>query len=325
VSLALKYRPDSFDNFLGNAAVKKSLLSVLRKRDVPAVFLFTGISGVGKTTLARIVARKLGGGDVGIIEINAADLRGIDSVRDLISKANVRLPGVAAVVYILDEAHQFTRDAQNALLKVLEDTPKGTFFILCTTNPSGILATIRTRCSEYGLLPLNDEDSACLLSDVSNREGMVIDVAVGNFIIEQSAGSARLLLKLLEKVGFVEDRDLAIKIIENSSFLFEGDSELARGILREIDLADNVVSAWHGVRGVIGKRAIDYVAVRNSLLYYFEGKMLDGYNERAVYALEILNRAVDTRAGFLVAVFDLCNLFLTVDLGRWRSGIRGVQ
>ena len=153
--LHIDYRPADFDEILGNEETIKSIKSILaRDEDRPHAWMFVGPSGCGKTTLARIVSAALGcppkinkAANLDFQEINTSDMRGIDTAREILKTMNFAPVNTASKcrVYILDECHQATKDFQNSLLKALEDTPDHVYFLLCTTDPSKLLKTIKNR------------------------------------------------------------------------------------------------------------------------------------------------------------------------------------
>lgn len=223
--LHIKYRPQTWEEIRGNEEVVEALKSLFSSRPVeerPHVFLLKGPSGCGKTTIARIIKKELGCSDLYFFEINAADARGIDSIRQMISDCRF-LPWIGSTkVYVLDEVHQMTKEAQNALLKILEDTPQHVYFILCTTEPKKIISTIKTRCSTYQVSPLPASLIRDLLVWVCNEERKEVPNEVLNAISQTCEGSPRQALVSLDQVIDIDDLIKALKIITRASFQEEG-------------------------------------------------------------------------------------------------------
>jgi len=179
--LHLDYRPPDFGSFIGNESLIDSLTSIFVKReaDYPHAILFHGPSGCGKTTLARIIAGHLGcpekiDGAINsdFVEINAGNNRGIDTAREILENMNFKPWMAESRVWIIDEAHQTTKDFQNAMLKALEDTPSHVYFILCTTEPEKIIKTIRNRCSKFEVKSLSDNQIVDLIWHTAKAEGI---------------------------------------------------------------------------------------------------------------------------------------------------------
>jgi DNA polymerase-3 subunit gamma/tau len=205
----LKYRPKTFDEFIGNRSTIISLQSVLNSDSPPHTFLFTGESGCGKTTLAKIVANELGCRELDFKEINTADYRGIDSARDIIEKCQyTSLFGGDVKCYLMDECHQLTRIAQEALLKVLEDTPSHVYFLLCTTEPEKLIKTIRSRCSTFHVNKLSSCQIIPLLADVIKKEGKEVSPEHIEQVAEAANGSPRQALIMLEQVIDLPTREI---------------------------------------------------------------------------------------------------------------------
>src|SRR3989304_2450876 len=150
----IKFRPKDLSDIIGNRSIVTSLESILQSKDRPHAFLFTGKQGCGKTTLARILCKRLECSDHDLIEINISNNRGIDTARDIIQFAYVKPLDGRSRVYLLDEVHKSTNDFQNAILKVMEEPPEHLYFILCTTEPQKLLKTVISRCTEYVVSPL---------------------------------------------------------------------------------------------------------------------------------------------------------------------------
>lgn len=197
MSYNIKHRPELLKHMYGNSNVISSLKKILQ--DAPHAFLFTGPSGCGKTTLARIVAKKLKADALSLNEFNVADVRGIDTVREIINNSKYQSVMGGAKVYILDEAHQITVDAQNAFLKVIEDAPEHVYFIFCSTNPEKIIPTLRNRCVHYEVERLSRSEAKELLQYVIKQERIKVDDKLLDVIIKHSSGVPRTLLVNLYK------------------------------------------------------------------------------------------------------------------------------
>jgi len=200
-----KYRPQNLDELYGNTVTIKALQKAIKNGS--HTFLFSGPTGSGKTTTARIVASLVHCTEPH--EINAANTRGIDDVRAILDDIQ-RGAGFLeeSRVWIMDEAQQLTTDAANALLKVLEEPPEDLYFIICTTEPSKLLKTIRSRCVEFSFELLKDKDMLALLQDICQLEGYTISVEVLNTIIRIAEGHARKALTLLQAVSGLETQEL---------------------------------------------------------------------------------------------------------------------
>jgi DNA polymerase-3 subunit gamma/tau len=198
--LHLKYRPQSLDEIYGNQTTVKSLRLILEENRV-RTFLFHGIRGTGKTTLARIIAKTVGGTAMSIRELNLADTRGIDDAREIIALASQRSLDGGKNIFILDEIHRITVDAKDSLLKVIEEPPAGTYFVLCTTVPFKLEKTTLSRCVTYETKPLKMPVVEELILDVCAAEGVKdVSKAVIEKIATVSNGCPREILTNLEKV-----------------------------------------------------------------------------------------------------------------------------
>ena len=166
----IKYRPSDFDEMMGNKEALAAIQAQLGQPTCPHVFLFHGERGTGKTTLARIVRKNLGCSDRDFVELNAANTRGIDTVRDIYNTSGYAPDSGKVRLYLLDECHQLTSQAQEALLKITEDAPNHVYFILSTTNPERVIATLRSRCETYKLEKLSRREVIKLLTWVMVEE-----------------------------------------------------------------------------------------------------------------------------------------------------------
>jgi len=221
MNLASSWRPKRFSDVRGNRAVVKLLINTMKQDpvDMPHTFLLSGPPGTGKTTLARIMASKLKCHDLNFREMNVADNKGIDFVRKVNREARIPPLVGAAVVYLFDEAHQFTGAAKDALLKLIEDTPPHAYFIFATTEPTKVIPTIRSRCMKLQTELLNDSDMTSVLEDVLevvDPEGKIeIDERVLDKLIEVSNGTPRNLVNNLQKVLSVPNRKDQLELLKD--------------------------------------------------------------------------------------------------------------
>jgi len=217
-SLYQKYRPRRIGDVFGQAAAVASLETMIAKKKIPHAILFTGPSGVGKTTLARILKDEVDCYTQDFHELNCADFRGIDDIRNM--RQHCKLPPLSggSRVWLIDEAGKLTSDAQNAILKLLEDTPSHTYFFLATTDPQKLIRTIHTRCSEVKLVAMKDSELSDLLDDTIAEEGLDVGKAVVDEIVSAAEGSARKALVILEQIADLKTEDEQIKSIQSTTF-----------------------------------------------------------------------------------------------------------
>lgn len=195
--LALKYRPTSFSEMVGQKINAVVLQQMVETNSVPFGLLFSGVSGSGKTTAARILANALDGSDV--IEVDAASHGSVADVREMIESLKYSAGGNSRVV-IYDEAHSMSREAFNALLKTLEEPPSGTYFVLVTTEPEKIPETVKGRLIEFSFTALTPSEIYDRLVFVSLEEDISISDELLAFLAERAEGSMRDALQLLDLV-----------------------------------------------------------------------------------------------------------------------------
>jgi DNA polymerase-3 subunit gamma/tau len=202
---------------VGQDGAVASLQKMVDNDKVPHTLLLTGPSGCGKTTIGRILKEILECGDADFTEINCADFKGIDMVRDIRRYANLAPMAGKCRIWLIDEAGKLTSDAQNAFLKLLEDTPKHVYFILATTDPQKLIKTIHTRSTEIKLAAMGLESLEKVIRRAVDREKMTLTDDVIQEIAEASDGSARKALVILEQVGGLATEAEQIQAIQTTS------------------------------------------------------------------------------------------------------------
>ena len=200
-SLAVKYRPKEFDEVCSQKAVIQILEKQLSQKEVKNCYLFCGPSGTGKTTLARIYANKLNGGIGQPIEIDAASNSGVENVRQIIKAAQERSLQGKYKVYIIDECHALSNAAWQAFLKCIEEPPRYTIFMFCTTDPQKIPQTILNRVCRFNITKIPTEELKNRLLYVCKQENFTNYEAACDYISKISNGGARDSLANLEKAA----------------------------------------------------------------------------------------------------------------------------
>ncbi len=210
--LARRYRPQGFDEVIGQEHVATSLRNAILSNRVAHAYLFTGARGVGKTSTARILAKALNcpnaadgtpcnscdvcetiaaGRDVDVLEIDGASNRGIDDIRQLRANVSVKSMRSKYKIYIIDEVHMLTKEAFNALLKTLEEPPPNVKFVFCTTEPNKVPDTILSRCQRFDFGTIALPQIIERLADIAKSENMEVEPAALELVARRAAGSMR--------------------------------------------------------------------------------------------------------------------------------------
>ena len=219
--VARRYRPQAFDELIGQETVARALSNAIETDRVGHAYLFTGARGVGKTSCARIFAKALNcvegptthpclkcdsclgiatGDDVDVLEIDGASNRGVDEIRLLRQNATIAPSRSLYKIYIIDEVHMLTREAFNALLKTLEEPPARVKFIFCTTEPNKIPITILSRCQRFDFNSINGNSIATRLAQIASQEGAKVEDGVFEILARRANGSMRDAQSLLEQL-----------------------------------------------------------------------------------------------------------------------------
>src|SRR5260370_36071525 len=218
--IARKWRPQTFDDLVGQQHVTETLKNAIKNDRVAHAYIFSGARGVGKTTAARILAKALNcvkgptpnpcgecdsckeiaaGSSLDVIEIDAASNRGIDQIRELREMVRYAPAASRSKVGILDEAHMLTGEAANALRKTLEDPPDRVIFVMATTQPEDLVDTIRSRSQHFHFRALTFAEIAGRLEEIANKENLQIEPGAMAVIARMAEGSLRDALSLLEQ------------------------------------------------------------------------------------------------------------------------------
>ena len=305
IELYRRYRPTTLGQMVGNEATIKSLKAELENGS--HVFLFTGPAGCGKTTLARIIAKEVGAGDLSIKEINSAENRGIDTAREVQEQMRYNPSDGDALVWIFDECHQWLAPVQNAFLKALEDTPEHVYFFLCTTDPQKLITPLKTRCSIINVTPLTDDEMTYLLKRTARAEGIKMGSEVYERICELAQGGSRKGLKLLSKVLYLESDEERLEVLKLGDASDNPETiELCRTLLQK-------GCTWSKLAFLLKSMDLsEPEKVRQAVMGYMNAVLLNGKDTlEAVSAMQAFSSA-DTykngKFGITVACLDTLSL-----------------
>lgn len=280
-----KYRPQKIED-LDNEAVRQSLFSIFSKKSSVHAFLLTGPKGLGKTSSARIIAKVINcekhkdlkgnlsekeiepdnkcsqcisitnGNNLDVLEIDGASNRGIDEIRDLKEKINLAPFKASKKIYIIDEVHMLTTEAFNALLKTLEEPPSHAVFILCTTEPQKVPATIASRCFRINFTRATDEELVRSLQRIVKTEDIKIDKEALLEIANLSDGSFRDGSKILEEVSIFAGRKTITKDLVNEKYNTLGIGESISQMIEALETKD-LKKGFHICRE-LAKQGMDF-------------------------------------------------------------------
>jgi DNA polymerase-3 subunit gamma/tau len=251
--VARRYRPQTFEELVGQEHVARALSNAISTQRVGHAYLFTGARGVGKTSAARILAKALNcvtgptpvpcnrcdvcervstGDDMDVLEIDGASNRGIDEIRQLRQNVNVRPSRERFKVYIIDEVHMLTREAFNALLKTLEEPPEHVKFILCTTEPAKVPITIVSRCQRFDFAGIQTRAIVERLKQIVEAEGVSAEPEALEVLARRATGSMRDSQSLLEQLlAFAPER---ITVADVHGMLGTAGEERLTGLLEHV-------------------------------------------------------------------------------------------
>jgi DNA polymerase III gamma/tau subunit len=270
-----KYRPKKLADVVGHTSVIGSLQKKLEKGNMPHAILFSGGPGVGKTTLARILRRELNCGDQDFKAINAADFNGIDTIRKISRVANMCPISGDCRVWVVDECHKLTNEAQNAFLNILEDTPSHVYFFLCTTDSGKIIEAVRSRCTEIKLGSISDEALTDLINRVIKAEELKLTPEVVDEIVSAAEGSARKALVILDQVGQLDSSKEQMAAVSKSAITKGQAIELARALF-------NPKAEWFQIANLLRDLKDEPEQIRYLILGYAKSCLLGRAGERTM-------------------------------------------
>ena len=272
--IALKYRPQKFDQLIGQESMVLSIQNAINLKRIPNAYLLTGIRGTGKTTTARIIAKAINckvdfgsaekceseglchcdaitnSNHIDILEMDAASKTGIDDIREILEASKYHPSSAQYKVFIIDEVHMLSKQAFNALLKTLEEPPPHLKFILATTEVKKIPVTILSRCQRFDLRRIKVDEMKTFLKSIADKEDAKIDDDSLTIIAKSSEGSVRDALSILDQAiitynlmgqSISEDKVRTMlgladqtKIVDLMSCIVEGDQEKSLQIIEEV-------------------------------------------------------------------------------------------
>ncbi len=279
-----KWRPEDFDNVAGQDAVVRTLRNAVAQDKIAHAYLFCGPRGTGKTTTARILARAIngvapsasaldGGADAlgfDLVEIDAASNRGIDDIRELRERANYQPGSARFKVYLIDEVHQLTGAAADALLKTLEEPPPHVVFILATTDPEALKPTILSRCQRYDFRRVAVDDIVGRLRTIADAEGIAIGDDALRLIAREATGSLRDAVNLLDQLWTTCGDDISLDAAQEALGLSPDARalELVGAALRK------ELSAGLAVLGAVQSDAIDFLRFKKQVVTHLRHMLL---------------------------------------------------
>ncbi len=302
MELYKSYRPKELEDVKGQPGAIKTLQKFIDKDKMPHSLLFTGPSGCGKTTLARIVRKEIKCSKFDFVEINGSDKNGVDDMRAIRRQLNKAPIKGKCKVWLIDEAHKISPQAQDMILEMLEDTPKHVYFMLATTDSQKLKRTIKTRCTEISVKSLNAKVLDGIITSVIEEEGKGVSQKIIFKIIDVSEGSARKALVLLNQVIDLDNEDDMLESIEETTL-----EKAAEFIGR---LLINPKATWPKVAEALKKyKDEDAESIRWGVLGYMKSCLLSGskVSKRAFLIIEVFrdNFYDSKQAGLAAACYEI--------------------
>lgn len=314
--LARRYRPQTFGDVVGQEHVSTAIQNAIQSNRVAHAYLFTGARGVGKTSMARILAKALNcpnsqdgipcnecelcdaisaGQDVDVLEIDGASNRGIDDIRSLRANVNVKSMRTRYKVYIIDEVHMLTKEAFNALLKTLEEPPASVKFVFCTTEPNKVPDTILSRCQRFDFASIETQNIARRLKEIADSEGVNVAPDAIELVARRADGSMRDSQSLFDQLLAFGGETISADDV-NQLLGTAGDDRLVA--CTEAVISQNRVELLDIIESAIGS-GVQIGNFVDQLMYYFRDLMVlasGATQTRLISVNEQLRRTVQNQA-----------------------------
>lgn len=299
-----KHRPTTLNEVVGQEKAVRLIRDKLKSKSIPHAILLAGPSGVGKTTLARIIANELGCAGLDFCEINCAVVDAMDTIREIQKAVYIAPMGGKCRVWLLDEIQSLSRApfAQQGLLKILEETPQKSYLMLATTDPNKVIPTVRNRCTQIALAPLSIRDLTDLTMRIGKEEKLSISITVAGKIADMVNGSARQALVLLEQISEVKGQEQQLEELQKADLQVQA-IELARGLIAK--------APWRDIAKILKSlEGEEAEGLRYMILAYCRTIMLGG-GPKAQLAFAIVQSFRDNfydskHAGLAAACWEIC-------------------
>jgi len=232
------YRPKKLSDVIGQPDAIKMIESWKKKDRFPHTVLLSGPSGCGKTTLARIIARMVGTEKIDLQENDCANLNSVEDIRALRDKKGLSPIAGKTRSIILDEVHAFRKEAQNVMLKMLEEPPSHLYFFLCTTEPGKLMNTIRTRCTQINIRLLTDDEVTDLAKNICKTEKVKLSDKVISKIVEIANGSARKAVVTLHSIISLDNEKEQLACLNKSAESEKSAFDIAKALFKRNGMSE---------------------------------------------------------------------------------------